>query len=513
MSDDNVQYERPLSDEELKRAEEEGKIGSRDRIHTVIFAFLVGMAFDYLFYDKYPGLSFTIFGVLLMGFFFYSARERINYKRKTGWFVLAVIFLLSSNFAIRSNSFLATLNALCVPLLTVAYTILVTNEKPDWSKPSFIIKMAERIFYLSFLNVLKPFIFLKQLTAKKEKGEINKTRRSILIGLLASLPVLIFVVPLLSSADMVFNHYIRNMADIFDFIKMDNLFIHIILTGGVFLYVFGYAWSFKFSDANREYPELEKEGNIDPTVIITMLGVMNAVYLLFTIIQFSYLYGGAEGMVPQGFTYAEYARRGFFELVAVTMINFAILITAMRVAKNDNIKLNRVLNGFLSALVIFTCNMLFSAHYKMSMYEEAYGYTELRIYVHIFMLLMFILFILAMVKIWHVRFQFFKVSFTCAVLIYVALNFMNVHSIIARNNIERYYATGNIDIMYLLNLSYDSVPQVVELMEARGADFPEDVKVRLREKYNSINRDYKWMEYNYSVARAQRVLGEYFSGE
>lgn len=111
-----------------------------------------------------------------------------------------------------------------------------------------------------------------------------------------------------------------------------------------------------------------------------MLVVINSVYLLFSLIQFSYLYGGDK--LPVVFTYAEYARRGFWELLAVTVINLGILLSSMKFVKKDR-GFYPVILVFLSLLIVFSLNLLFSAHFKMSLYERAYGLTALRTYVYL----------------------------------------------------------------------------------------------------------------------------------
>ena len=123
--------------------------------------------------------------------------------------------------------------------------------------------------------------------------------------------------------------------------------------------------------------------------------MINIVYLLFSIVQFSYLYGGGNNILPSEFTYSEYARKGFFELVAVTIINFTILLSSMKFIKKGNKTINIISNVFLTLLVVFTLNMLFSAHYKMSLYEQTYGFTYLRIFVHLFMIMLFMLLIVS----------------------------------------------------------------------------------------------------------------------
>ena len=101
--------------------------------------------------------------------------------------------------------------------------------------------------------------------------------------------------------------------------------------------------------------------------------------------------------------------------------------------------------------------MLSSAFYRMLLYEEAYGFTYLRIFVQTFMILLFFLFIISIVFIWYEKLPIIKAYFIATLAVYVILNFANVDAMIARNNIYRYKETGQLDIRYLEGLSYEDV--------------------------------------------------------
>lgn len=492
------------------RIETDRSISSREKLLTVAFALLLGIAFDYLFYDRELGLSHFVFTTLLIGFFTYTVRYRIDLKRRAGRFVLGVTYLLSVNSMLYTNNPLRMLNLIIVPFLIVIYTILVTNEKAEWEKFDFILHMFERIYILSMMNIFKPFLFIWERISKEKGENSTKNRKNIFIGLVISIPILILVVPLLSSADMMFNYYLSNISDVFNSIDInEDVFAKITMASIVFIYTFSYAWSFKYEDRNFTISPDKREGNTDATILATVLTVVNIVYLIFTMVQFSYLYS-AEGTLPQEFTYAEYARRGFFELVTVTIINFIVLAVTMRIVKKDNLSKVKLVNLLLSLMVSFTFNMLISAHYKLWLYEEGYGYTELRIFVHMFMVFMLILFIIALLRIWNTNIPMFKASVVAAITIYIVLNYMNVDKVISKNNVERYYRTGIIDIKYLTMLSYDAVPEIIKLADDRDVLVAKQIREELRSRYDAAAKHYGWMEYNLSRSTARKVLEGYF---
>jgi len=245
--------------------------------------------------------------------------------------------------------------------------------------------------------------------------------------------------------------------------------------------------------------------------LLTILSLLNIVYITFTVIQFAYLFGGNSFMLPSSFTYAEYARRGFFELIAVAIINFGILLFSITFVKKESRKANAVINAFLSAIAVFTFVLLISAFYRMALYEMAYGYTYLRIFVQAFMILLFVLFIINLAYIWYRRLPIIKLYILCSLIIYITLNFANVDAIIARNNINRYYSTEEIDVGYLTMLSYDAIPEMTRLLKSEDKEIVNAVNDYFEKEKKILSEQDQWQSYNFSKIKAQKVLDKYIN--
>lgn len=479
----------------------------KDKLLAVITAIILGFAFDKFIFMGTFGVSYTIFTAMIIFIFIYKYRSNIKKVKPLGIFLLGTGFILSLNYAIHSNMILDFLNIIAVPMLITAAFILIRYENIEWASIRFVFSVLNRVFSSTFENIFKPFLFAKSIKKKRERGKLNPQTKSILIGLAVSMPLLIIILPLLSSADSVFGYYISNLGTQFTKISIGNTVWNIIRIVIFSSYLFGFLWSFHYSYSKDTKPG-KINGKLEPITVLTVLIIINLVYLLFTIVQFSYLYGG-ETSLPNGFTYAEYARRGFFELVLVTVINFTILIITTIYTKKEN-KLSGILNAAYTLLIVFTLNMLYSAHYKMSLYESAFGYTYLRIFVHLFLVLLFILFLIALTGIWVKKLPVARLSIIAALLMYIFVNFVNVDSIIVRKNIERYYKTGKIDVHYLASLSYDVVPQVIEF--AKDSNINSSISKSLvdytENKKKFLNKTTKWYEFNYSRFRAREILNE-----
>ncbi|WP_289136896.1 DUF4153 domain-containing protein [uncultured Brevibacillus sp.] len=87
------------------------------------------------------------------------------------------------------------------------------------------------------------------------------------------------------------------------------------------------------------------------------------------------------------------------------------------------------------------------------------------------MISLFVLFVIALLKIWRNRFSLIQYYTVVALIFYVGLNYVNMDAMIAKNNLNRYYATGNIDIEYLSRLSYDAVPLMIELTKDQVVNY------------------------------------------
>ena len=177
---------------------------------------------------------------------------------------------------------------------------------------------------------------------------------------------------------------------------------------------------------------------MDPIILTTVLIAVNAVYVLFVFVQFSYLFGAWEGVLPEGSSYAEYARSGFFELVLVTGINFVILMFALLPTNNTVAPLlRRMVPVLLYILVGCSLVMLYSAFTRLTLYEEAYGYTYIRFLVHASMLILGLLLMLAAVRIGRADFPLVKCSLVVLLLGYVLMNYLNMDRVIAKQNVAR----------------------------------------------------------------------------
>ena len=117
-----------------------------------------------------------------------------------------------------------------------------------------------------------------------------------------------------------------------------------------------------------------------------------------------------------------------------------------------------------------------------------------------------VLFIIAFYKIWNERISLLKPYIVVTLTAYMILNFANIDVLIVKNNVARYVETGKLDTHYLMNLSYDSIPVLVKLLNKE--DTPPDLKQYLGEQQEILSKMQAWQAYNLSRQKAKQVLSQ-----
>lgn len=481
-------------------------------VAALIGAFVLAFVHQYLFYDNVPGVSYPLFVILMYTYLFHDWRDRLREISGFGWFLFVVILLLSVTYALFSNPILYSLNLVAVPILIFIHvTYLRGSKHPAWWNIGIVNDALDHLCSQSLRHLPTVFRIFKVSVARKMGAEQKSTLGKVFIGLLIAMPLLIIVISLLASADGVFNRFVNGAPRWINSLSIGEGFsrgVWIILCGVLF---FCYLWGFVKPKRVKTgmvgiSGKLEENANhgsakIDPIILTTLLLSVNAVYVLFLAVQFSYLFSAWDGALPDGKTYAEYARSGFLELVTVTVINFALLMITL--VKGDMSR--RRIAALLYILIGCSGVMLYSAYMRLVLYEEVYGYTYIRFLVHAFMIYLAVLLVIAAVRVRMHILPLAKCYIVISLAAYVFINYVGMDRVIAENNIERYKETGKIDLHYLSELSADAIPTLVYFSEHEYSD----MKTLLINKWETIKvADRQWPSFNVSVFRAEKALNK-----
>ena len=234
------------------------------------------------------------------------------------------------------------------------------------------------------------------------------------------------------------------------------------------------------------------------------LALLNTLFLTFVGVQFTVLFGGHDRVLETtGLTYAEYARSGFWQLLAATALIFVVTATAWRFAEVRTRRDGIVLRFFLGALLCLTLVVLVSAVHRLRLYEDAFGLTRLRLLAESFAFWVGALLLLvgASGAVASVRARATPTAVILTAAGLIAFSLANPDRRIAERNIDRWETTGRLDEDYLTELSADAVPAlfVLPLRQRRRATMV------LRDKLGPSD---PWGSANLSRTRARRMLYE-----
>jgi len=437
-------------------------------------AFFLAWCFDQLFWQKAPGISFFIFVLLCLGAgIALTWGEKLRPAVNSLLLVIPILFFAGMTF-LRQEPFTLLVDyglALgCMLLLSLTWL------GGRWWRYSLSDYIANALRWVGDVLV-KPFpVFWSGRkphhqgdepdTGTAKRSVLVRTLLSVLLGLLLALPVVFLLARLLAEADPVFSQQLNQLLRLIDIEKLDEYLFRLFyisigahLLSGVFLYALSASQGEKVSAGEKSWlsPFL---GWVEAA---TLLACVDLLFAFFVGIQFRYFFGGQANINVEGFTYSDYARRGFGELVAVAFISLLLLFALSAITRREERHPRRVFSGLGITLVALVAVILISAFQRLQLYEIAYGFSRLRTYTHVFMIwLGLLLLATALLEALNQLRYFALAALIASIGFGVTVNLVNVDGFIARQNISRAAQGARLDRGYLISLSEDAVPVLFE---------------------------------------------------
>lgn len=426
---------------------------------------LMGLAFDILFWKKTPGVSFAVFVTLLLSsgiFLLVSEGFRPAWR---SLLLLAPIAFFAVMTFVRAEPMSTFLNYVLTLTFMIVFALCYRGGR--WLSYS-ISDYVAGFFKLGYSALVRPVELIVETRKQREEedGDERGDKKvwPILRGVLIALPVVAVFTALLVSADLIFAQRVEAF---FDLLRLENLpefifrSIYIFFIGYVLVGVLLHA-AHKSEDEKligEEKPLIAPFLGFTETSIV--LGSVIVLFALFVAVQFQYFFGGQANINLEGYTYAEYARRGFGELVVVAFFSLLLLLGLSYITRRAEKRQRNTFTGLVIALVLLVLVMLVSAFRRLMLYEAAYGFTRMRIYPHVYMIWLGVLLIgVAVLEILqHQRAVALAMVFA-SVGFAATLNLLNVDAFIVRQNVARSADVDGeeLDVAYLASLSYDAVP-------------------------------------------------------
>lgn len=478
----------------------ETKITKLDWIFLFL-CLLLGILGEEAFFRSEIGISYFLFIAAFYSVFMWRFRRFQFSHQRLGYLILYCIWLLSASYFLNNNMLFYSLNIMVIPGLVIFHLVLITSPKNfHWNKPAFVAFIFTRL-----IQSLKFNIGFVSLFGKGLKQGVNEDKlliwKKVGVGIAISLPILFVVLNLLISADSQFEQLLGGIPQWFQVINAERIIRLIIILIYTFAF-FGFMQILFQKHLNVKTQTNLQLFQIDGIVSITVLVIINAVYLLFTLVQFKYFFSGT---LQADFTFAEYARKGFFELLFVTLINLSITVIVLTFVNRATSFMRRATQIMLTILVLASSVMLSSAFLRLSMYEDAYGFTFTRVLVHSFMIFLVVIFTYTLVKIWVEKLSLFHFYFITSLLYYTTITIVDLDKIVVKENMNRYETSGKIDVHYLNDLSYRGVLGLIELYE-KDKNIPELKTILLERKKEAIAESLPWQSYNLKREQAFEKL-------
>ncbi len=385
--------------------------------------------------------------------------------------------LFSLSFFITDNEVIHACSLLWI-LCAYVYWLYLSTGNSIGSKDGILVLDFIKSFFVMPFTSLSSFFDVAFGTsasesANKRRGRIWKSIGFIALGLCIAIIPTIMVTALLSYDDR-FSELLEKITNI----PLESIGSYIVsLMFTVPLAIFGFSMLASFN-ARKMKNSMTAEGcgkfingmKFAPTLMVLFAVIpLLLVYLLFFISQGEYYLAAFTGTLPEGTSFAEYARSGFFELCAVSGINaFVMLLVSMftKLGKNGKTSISqRVASLFLS---LSTLVLIATAISKMMLYINEYGLTQQRVYTTWFMIVLAIGFIFAIVKQIAPRFNFVVFFLAAFILLYSALALVNVDSFIVKNNADRYISGELVTFdasSMRRTLGDDAVPELIRVAE------------------------------------------------
>lgn len=475
------------------RTDRESATGINRASLAVLLAIGLGVAADQLVLRQgLTGAGFACWMVLMLAAVHCLSRSEHRSPWQTSWTVFALLAALLLSY--RSTP--ALIPMMLLVLLSCGVNWLLQQRSGNWRDIN--------VLDYPWTTLRIPVLFLQSLwhsVGAVDPALVPRSRvRGVVRGLVLAIPMLLVFAQLFASADARFSDYLSSLSQVFSFSAVEHLITMALMS----VLSFGLlAMVLRKPDPGRlEVPDKLRLGREETLIIMGSLALL---FLVFVVLQASYLFGGQD-IIGQtsGLTVAEYARRGFFEMLVVAGLTLLVLL-AMSGLRCD-VHIFRPLAVIMVGLVLI---IMISALQRLLLYVEAFGLTVDRLLALGVMLWLsgtLVGFVLTVLRGCPQGFAFASVAF--GIMLLLAAGAMNPAALVARTNLQRVMAdSGNpVDLLYLERLGADAVPVIMETFDELPDSLQCELGKLLTQAWPTDQGASDWRQWNASRAQARRLV-------
>lgn len=413
--------------------------------------------------------------------------------------LVALSLVIAASFARSDDSFIKFVMFLF--LLAGVNLGLCLLAGKNRRNPGGVRSLADGFYAAFSLGLGKlPAAFRGMKLALANGGAAGRKGGAVALGLVIALPVLGILIPLLSKADAAFSGLLERLPA-FD---LGELLLTLLFGGALaaVLYTRGAALC---REPKAPPKEPAKRVGMNCLTVNTILIAVDLVYAVYLASQLAYFVGGFAGILPEGFTAAAYARRGFFEMAWLCAINLAVMALAVALTgKTGPAPLGtRLLCLFIG---VFTLFLTASASAKMFLYIHAYGLTRLRVLTEVIMVWLGLSTLFVTVWLFVPKLPYMKAVMLSALLIGGVVAWADVDTVVARYNVTAYQSgrLESIDLDHLSGLSSGAVPYIAQLTQDSDPAVARQAQQILQNWY--LPEDSGLRGWNYAGESAREIL-------
>ena len=370
----------------------------------------------------------------------------------------------------RSNDALVKFVLVCFLIVTVNLGLCLMAGQNRFS-PKGLSGLLDVIRTVAPLSTGKLPAAVRGLADSSRKGgSAMKKVGAALIGVAVALPLLCILIPLLTKADAAF----EGLLDKLPSLGAGEILVTFLLGTPFAFWLYLRGVGLQHSPKATPKATRERKG-INALTVNTVLIAVSVVYTVYLISQLAYFSGGFAGVLPEEYTLAEYARRGFFEMAWICSVNLLVICLAIGLSGRKNGKasiITRLLCLFIGLVTLF---LVVSASAKMFMYIGSFGLTRKRVLTEVIMLFMGLTTLVISFWLFVPKLPYMKLVIVVALVLAAVVSWADVDTVVARYNVEAYQSgkLETVDVEMLGELGYGAIPYIAQL---RADENPEVAK-------------------------------------
>jgi hypothetical protein len=401
-------------------------------------------------------------------------------RERAAWLLVGVLF--AAGLAWRDAPPLRLLALACA---TLAFALSAHHLAAAWVRRAGVLRYAGALALGALHAWTAAAVTLVDAmwsTSRVETGRTTSWRHAVAVarGLLIATPLVVVFGALFMSADAVFANLVANIVRIDLGVIVSHLVLFSVFawlaTGYLRGFLTGTELPLSISGRDDDLSALGlKRPTLGMTEVATALAALDLLFLVFVLVQFRYLFGGdALVQVTPDLTYAEYARRGFFELVFAVFLVVPVLLAADWLLERRGRRDDLVFRSLAGVQIGLVLAITASAFQRLRLYHASYGLTASRFYAMVLLIWIGAMLFWLAATVLRGRRESFAFGALASGLAAVALLFViDPDAIVARTNVARMSssdASVRFDVAYATSLSADAVPVLIDALPGLPPD-------------------------------------------